>query len=138
MRNWSRSYNAWQLVLHPDGTPDQGHGCMGNGWHCVGVVSVDPHASTGHKVSYGWDYAYLGHASKFVPRGAVRVDSGSNGDMTSGLVGSVEHVAFQNPDGTRVLVAYNSSESEQAVEVAWHGDAFHTKVPARSAATFTW
>jgi glucosylceramidase len=138
MRNWSRSYNAWQLVLHPDGTPNQGHGCRGNDWHCVGVVSVDPTAASGKKVAYGWDYAYLGHASKFVPRGAVRIDSGLPGDISAGAVGSIEHVAFLNPDGTRVLVAYNAAQTEQSMQVVWHGTAFTAKIPRRSAATFTW
>jgi glucosylceramidase len=138
MRNWSRSYNSWQLVLHPDGTPNQGHGCMGSDWHCVGVVSVDPSAPEGKRVIHEWDYAYLGHASKFVPRGAVRIDSGAPGDMGNGVVGSIEHVAFQNPDGTRVLVAYNTASTEGSVQVSWHGSAFTLKVPARSAATATW
>lgn len=136
MRNWSRSYIAWQLVLHPDGTPDQGHGCMGSDWHCVGVVSVDEHAP--HTVRRQWDFAYLGHASKFVPRGARRVDSGPMGNLQAQTMGPIDNVAFVNPDGTRVLVAYNSSESEQTFQVAWHGVAFTASVPARSAATFTW
>jgi glucosylceramidase len=96
-------------------------------WHCVGVVSVDPN---GGKVTEEWDYAYLGHASKFVKRGARVVGVAP--------LGSVESVAFVNPDDSRILVAYNASTQEQKFQVEWHGKAFAAKVPARSAATFAW
>lgn len=133
MNNWSRTYLAWQLVLHPDGTPNQGSGCMHEDasgrviWHCVGVVSVDPHS---HAVTKEWDYAYLGHASKFVARGArvVRLEP----------VRSVESVAFVNPNGSRVLVAYNASENEQRLRIRWHGASFDAAIPKRAAATFRW
>jgi O-glycosyl hydrolase len=126
MNNWSRSYLAWQLVLHPDGTPDQGHGCMGNGWHCVGVVSV----TEAGDITKEWDYAYLGHASKYVACGATTVHMSA--------VGPVESVAFINPHRTRVLVAYNSSNEAARFEVVWQGQAFTSTIPARSAATMKW
>ena len=138
MRNWSKSYMAWQLVLHPDGTPNQGHGCAGDGWHCVGVVSVDPTKPHGGRVSYNWDYAYLGHASKFVPRGSKRVDSGPPGHPESMTVGTIESVAFRTPSGGLVLVAYNAGQGAQSLQVVWHGKAFTGTIPGRSAATFTW
>jgi glucosylceramidase len=132
MNNWSRSYLAWQIVLHPDGTPNQGGGCMhtdaeGNVvWHCVGVVSVD----TDGKQTDEWDYAYLGHASKFVSRGAHVIPLPR--------LGSVDSVGFINPNGEHVLVAYNAATTEEKVEVVWNGQAFLADIPARSAATYVW
>ncbi|GAC1553364.1 MAG: ricin-type beta-trefoil lectin domain protein [Polyangiales bacterium] len=127
LRNWSVSYFAWQLVLHPDGTPDQGHGCMGTDWHCVPVVSVDP--KTGDAIKE-WDYAYLGHASKYVRRGAYVIESSQ--------VGSVEDVAFVNPDGTHVLVAYNAGTATEQFQVRSGGATFLASLPARTVATFRW
>ena len=124
--NWSRSYLAWQLVLEPNGKPNQGHGCMGSDWHCQGVVSVDQAG----RVTNEWDYAYLGHASKFVRRGAQVVHTGS--------VGPVDAIAFINPDGGRALVAYNASGQSAKFEVVWHGQAFTASIPAHGVATFAW
>jgi glucosylceramidase len=138
MRNWSRSYMAWQAVLHPDGTPNQGHGCMGDNWHCVGVLSVDPTQPHGSRVSYNWDYAYLGHASKFVPRGSKVIGSGPPGHPEILTVGTIETVAFKTPSGGLVLVGYNTDTIAHNLQVMWHGQAFTASVPARSAVTFTW
>jgi glucosylceramidase len=128
MRNWSKTYIAWQLVLHPDGTPSNGTACMHpDGSHCVGVVSVDPVTKAVH---HEWDYAYLGHASKFVQRQALRVDSSD--------IAGVENVAFLNPSGQLVLVAYNPGFTAVQFQVQWHGEAFATTLPARAVATYTW
>jgi glucosylceramidase len=125
MRNYAKSYVTFNLVHHTDGLPHIGDGCNG----CIGVVSVDQKG-----VIYERDYAYLGHASKFVKRGAVRVDSNETND-------GIENVAFVNPDGTRVLVVYNASTKEQAFQVEWpkgSKNAFGVSLPARSVATYTW
>jgi glucosylceramidase len=132
MNNWSRSYLAWQIVLHPDGTPNQGSGCMHKNadgtveWHCVGVVSVD----TSGDVTNEWDYAYLGHASKFVARSAHVIPLPS--------IGSVDSVAFVNPNGDHVVVAFNAATTKTKVQVEWAGQAFSADIPARSAATYVW
>jgi glucosylceramidase len=78
------------------------------------------------------EYYAFGHASKFVVPGARRIES------TALEAGSIENVAFQNPDGSIVLVAFNSSDAEKAFVVRWKDQSFQATLPAGAAATYTW
>jgi len=51
---------------------------------------------------------------------------------------SLATVAFQNPDGSTALIAYNSSSSSQSFQVQWGTESFSYTLPASAAATFTW
>lgn len=125
-RNWGQSVVRWGMALDPNHGPNLGTGnsCQ----TCRGIVTVDQ--STGN-VTYNSDYYGLGHASKFVEQGAYRIfsSSGSNG---------LEDVAFKNPDGSKVLVAYNSAASSQTFDVQWGGRYFRYTLPAGAAVTFKW
>src|SRR6185369_14171992 len=87
LKNWSRSMIWWNLAL------DQNHGptVMPNNAN-DGLLAVDTKTGTlteRHEAGY---YA-LGHLSKFIRPGAVRVGlTADNGDL--------EAVAFVNPDRT--------------------------------------
>jgi glucosylceramidase len=74
----------------------------------------------------------LGHLGKFVVPGARRINSNTFG------AGSVEDVAFQNPDGSIVLFVLNASGAAQAFSVSWKSSTFNYVLPAQSAATFEW
>ncbi|GHO65182.1 hypothetical protein KSC_040740 [Ktedonobacter sp. SOSP1-52] len=126
VRNWGKSVVRWGMVLDPNGQPNLGTGAACS--TCRGVVSVDQ--SNGN-VTYNGDYYGLGQASKFVTPGAYHIDSsaGSNG---------IQDVAFKNPDGTKVLVAYNSASSSQTFNVQWGGESFAYTLPAGAAVTFKW
>jgi hypothetical protein len=82
-------------------------------------------------VTYNGDYYGLGQASKFLAPGASRIDSsaGSNG---------VTDVAFKNPDGSKVLVVYNTAAIRQSFAVQWGGQWFSYELPAGAVATFKW
>jgi glucosylceramidase len=122
MRNWGRSFVKWSLALDQNRGPNAG-GCGS----CSPLVTVD--ANTG-SVTYAIDYYTLGHFSKFVHQGAQRVFSTN----ASGVVSS----AFVNPDGSKVLVAYNDTVKKKTVQVRWGTQSFSYTLPARSGATFTW
>lgn len=81
-------------------------------------------------VSYNVDYYTLGHFSKFVLPGAVRVYSSNAPRIVT--------AAFMNPRGMEVLVAYNDSSSSQTFQVASHGRSFAYTLPALAGATFEW
>ena len=51
--------------------------------------------------------------------------------------GSVEDVAFQNPDGSIVLIVLNAG-SDTTVSVNWKGQSFSYTLPAGAVATFQW
>lgn len=120
-RNGSETAMTWNLALDPHGGPEIG-ACEGR---CNGVVEV---------AAGGWhanaEYHVLGHASAFVARGARRI--GSEG-------GGVQQVAFLHPDGTRVMIALNtSSEADAGFEVVDGSRAFAATLPARALATYRW
>lgn len=125
-RNWSKSVVRWGLALDPNGEPNLGTGAACS--QCRGIVTIDQ--NTG-KVTYNGDYYALGQLSKFLASGATRIDSsnGSNG---------VTDVAFQNPDGSKVLYVYNTAADRQRFDVQWGGQWFSTALPGGALATFTW
>jgi glucosylceramidase len=50
----------------------------------------------------------------------------------------VDNVAFVNPDGSKVLVATNTSDTTRRFVVSWHGGAFRYSLTSRASVTFTW
>jgi glucosylceramidase len=78
------------------------------------------------------DYTALGHASKFVESGARRIDSNTFGQ------GSLEDVAFQNPDGSIVLLVLNSGDGTAQFNIGWRGQFAAYKLASGAAATFVW
>jgi glucosylceramidase len=78
------------------------------------------------------EYYILGHISKFVAPGAHRIDSNTFGP------GSIEDVAFQNPDGSIVVLVLNSAAAQNTFSIRFKGNAFSYSLPAGALATFVW
>ncbi|MGO9087136.1 MAG: glycoside hydrolase family 30 beta sandwich domain-containing protein [Terriglobales bacterium] len=78
------------------------------------------------------EYYILGHLGKFVVPGAYRIDSNTFG------AGSIEDVAFQNPDGSIVLLVLNSASNAGTFTVSFKGQSFSYTLPAGAVATFCW
>ena len=125
-RNWARSVSLWNLALDQNSGPQNG-GCQ----KCRGVVTIDSSVSPA-AITNNVEYYVLGHLAKFVAPGAFRIDSNSFGH------GSVEDVAFQNPDGSIVLLVLNSASSASSFTVSWHNQIFVYNLAAGAVATFQW
>jgi glucosylceramidase len=138
-RNWASAFDLWNLALDPSGGPVQppNDACR----HCTAVVTI---GEATHRVTFTRDYYQLGQFSKFVLPGAVRIGSTSfvryeypgpgGGIATRGL----DDVAFENPEGSKVLVAYNNSAARRAFVVRDDGRYFSYALPGRATATFIW
>ncbi|MGP3921405.1 discoidin domain-containing protein [Nonomuraea sp. 10N515B] len=127
MRNWANGVMLWNIALDPDRGPLNSDT---NGIPmCRGLVTIDP--ATG-LVSYNVDYYALAHATRFVKPGAHRIYSNTFGE------GSIENVAFQNPDGSKVLIAYNSGSAAKTFSVADGTQSFDYTLNAGDAVTFTY
>ena len=126
-RNWAKTVINWNVALDPSGGPHVG-GCA----NCTGILTVGP----GDQVTRNAEYYTLGHLSRFVAPGAVRIASTSFG--TTGWNGEVMDVAFRDPNGTTVLVAHNENDSPQAFAVQEGDRSFTYTLPGDSLATFTW
>jgi len=101
LRNWGKTVVMWNMALDPTGGPTVQHGC-GN---CRGIVTIDT-STTPATVSRNVEYYALGHLAKFVETGAYRIDSNSFGS------GSIEDVAFKNPDGSIAVLVYNAATTQ--------------------------
>ena len=100
-----------------DGCPD-----------CRGVITVN---SQSGDVTYNADYFALGHFSKFVLPGAVRIASASTS-------ASLNQVAFRNTDGRLALIAHNTGKGALTVQVGSGPTAMSLSLPGNAGVTIAW
>ena len=122
-RAGSRGTVLWNLALDPAHGPHLG-GCG----DCRGVVTIDPASGA---VTRNLEYYVLGHASRFVRPGAVRIAS-------TGGEGQVVHAAFRNPDGSLVLLARNTGKAAAGLALSAQGRAWPLTMPAGEIMTLVW
>jgi glucosylceramidase len=120
-RNWSRNVLEWNLASDPNNNPHTPGGCS----TCLGGITV-----SGTSITRNVGYYIIGHASKFVRPGAVRI--------SSNLSGSIQNVAFKNSDGSKVLIALNNGSSSTSFKVKWGAESFTYTLAAGAVATFKW
>jgi len=125
-RNWARGVTLWNIALDQNSGPQNG-GCT----TCRGVVTVDASVSPA-QITPNVEYYVLGHLGKFVQAGAYRIDSNTYGS------GSLEDVAFSNPDGSIVLLVLNAASGSTTFAVTANGNSFTDTLPAGAVATYEW
>lgn len=124
--NWARTISKWNIALDQNDGPQNG-GCQ----NCRGLVTIDRSVSPA-RVTFNYDYYALGHISRFVLPGARRIAATTFG------AGSIEDVAFQNPDGSLVLVAFNGDTLNRTIKIRQSGQSASFTLAAGAAATFVW
>jgi glucosylceramidase len=124
-RNWGSSVVKWSLAVDQNDGPHNG-GCG----TCTGLITVHHGDSVSGQVDYTVEYYDTGQLTKFVRPGAYRIASTSSP--------AVPNVAWENPDGSKALIAYNGATSPAPITVNWGGESFTYTLPARTSATFTW
>ena len=120
-RNWSRNVIEWNLASDPSYGPHTTGGCS----TCQGAVTVSGSAFT-RNVSY----YIIAHASKFVKAGAVRIAS----DASTAF----PNVAFQNPDGSKVLIVLNNSSNVASFNIQYKSKLITSTLNGGAVATYTW
>jgi glucosylceramidase len=138
LRNYAQAVDLWNLALDPSGGPkQQAPGCT----PCSGLVTVNEQMGT---ASLNLNYFQLGNVSEFVHRGARRISSDrwvsdfANPDGTYGVTPGLDDVALENPDGSKVLIAYDNTGQPITFQVGWRGRAFTYTLAAGDTATFVW
>ncbi|HEX6770480.1 MAG TPA: glycoside hydrolase family 30 beta sandwich domain-containing protein [Acidobacteriaceae bacterium] len=121
-RNWSRNVLLWNLAADPNAGP---HTSNGGCTECYGALTID-----GDNVTRLLAYYVLGHASKFVPTGSVRI--GSNAPD------ALPNVAFTTPAGKTALIVSNPTDTSQSFAVREGGKSFTTSLDAGSVGTYVW
>jgi len=144
MRNYAATEINWTIA---NGTGSQRLGGCSN---CAELAQVDTSAGTYTLTPY---YYAIGHTSKFVQRGAYRIDSNSFDTLTpqsnewdnhtTATYGfqndrNLMDTAYANPDGSKVLVVVNNQSNSDSFGVQWGNENFSYSLPADSVATFTW
>lgn len=127
LRNWGKNVTLWNMDLDQTGGPTVQNGCT----DCRGIVTIDT-STTPATIERNVEYYVLGHLSKYVEAGAYRIDSNTFGS------GSVEDVAFKNPNGSIAVVVLNSASNANTFTINWHGENIVYTLPAGAVATFTW
>lgn len=119
-RNWSKNVLEWNLAADPAYGPHTDGGCT----TCLGAITVS------NAVSKNVAWYIIGHASKFVRPGSVRIGSE--------IVNNLQNVAFIRPDGKKVLIVVNGNSSTQQFNIKYDGRFVATKLAAGSVGTYVW
>lgn len=105
-RNYCNAFCDWNMLLNIQGGPNH----VGN--FCDAPIMAD----TDHDcVEFHSSYYYIGHFSRFVRPGAVRLG-------TTQWTDRVETVAFRNPDGTIVMVLMNKGDENVTCHLRIYDD----------------
>jgi O-glycosyl hydrolase len=139
LRDWASTVALWNLALDPDGGPVQvpNHGCPG----CLGLARIDERTGA---VTLTRAYYQLGQASAYVAPGAQRIASThfvSYSYPRSGVnvvTPGLDDVAFRNPDGSIVLVAYDNAGFTVHFGVRWRGRTLSYALAPGAMATLVW
>lgn len=121
MRNWSRNALEWNLASDPNYEPHTPGGCT----VCKGGLTI-----SGNSIIRNVGYYIIGHASKFVPMGSVRIKSD--------IYGNLQNVAFQKPDGGKVLIVLNEGAQPQTFNLKFKGKWVTTALDAGAVGTYIW
>lgn len=119
LNNGACGWTDWNILLDEKGGPNH----VGN--YCLAPVIADTRNGSLHYMDSYW---YIGHISKFVRPGAIKVLSSSTQDDFIGA-------SFVNPDGKLAVIVLNATESAREIGVWINGSVFRTKMPEHSIAT---
>jgi glucosylceramidase len=138
IRNGASAVSLWNVALDPSGGPVQppNAGCAG----CSGLVTISERT---HSVTFNLDYYQLGQVGAFLEPGAVRIASTAfvNYQQSPSALGAtpgLDDVAFVNPNGSHVVVAYDNSPATITFSVQWNGHSFTYSLPPWTTVTFRW
>ncbi|WP_242916706.1 glycoside hydrolase family 30 protein [Pontibacter liquoris] len=121
-RNWSRTVLEWNLAANPELGPHTDGGCTS----CLPAVTV----SREGQVTRNTAYYVVAHASKFVRPGSVRV--------ATNVPGALQNVAFQTPDGQKVLLVLNDSGTTQTFNIRFRGKVAVSSLKPGAVGTYVW
>lgn len=122
--NWSKNALLWNIALDESDGP-KNKGCD----NCRGVVTI----AAGGTVTRNVEYYTIAHMSKFIRPGAFCVQSDKLSASTQ-----LEHVAFLNTDGSKVLVVLNQGQDNKKFTIAAGESQFTYTIDPNAVATFFW
>lgn len=121
MRNGSKTALEWNLASDANYQPHTNGGCS----ECKGALTI-----TGSWYGRNVSYYIVAQASKFVPPGSVR--------MGSNWLNDLPNVAFQTPEGKKVLLVMNESGSAKTFNISINNHNAHTQIDNNTVAVYRW
>jgi len=118
--NFTSAIVAWNLIVDQTGGPVHNRSLSGG---APVVVDTDKKDFTLRSTYYT-----IGHFSKFIKRGAVRIGCSSYND-------AVKVTAFSNPDGEIVVVVLNTTEKDATPKIRLNNCTAEFNLPAKSLQT---
>lgn len=122
MRNWSKTALEWNLANNATFGPHTDGGCT----TCKGAITITSSSSYTQNVGF----YIIGHASKFVPTGSVRI--------ASNIAGNLQNVAFKTPNGKKVLIVENNGSSNELFNIKFNNKWVVASLEAGSVGTYIW
>ena len=120
LNNHTVGWVDWNMVLNEEGGPNH----VGN--LCDAPIIADTQKDI---INYQSSYYYIGHFSKYIKLGAIRIG------FTVSSNSPLEMVAFKNPDGEIVVILMNNTEDSIKFALKIEGKAVEIKSEARSIMT---
>ncbi len=114
------SYMLWNMVLD-----DKGENTAADPWHQCSPIVV--YRAT-NEVVYNPQYYIVKHFSYYVQAGARRIETQAKG---------VDAIAFQNKDGSNILLVKNANSEKIIVTLDFNGRLTQAELEANSINTFT-
>ena len=120
-RNWCRNVIEWNLASDPLYDPHTEGGCD----RCLGTVTL-----SGNNVTRNPAYYILAHTAKHVRPGSVRVSTNT--------LGNIPNVAFQTPEGRKVLIVVNTTPDKRNFNVKFRGNTLPLSLDGGAVGTWIW
>jgi glucosylceramidase len=120
-RNWSKTVLEWNLAADAQFNP---HTNDGGCDRCLGALTIDKN------IKRNVSYYIVAHASKMVRPNAVRVRSNMHDDLPN--------IAYQNADGSKVLLVLNKSNASQNFQIKFEGQFAKITLASGAVATYQW
>ncbi|MBC3540766.1 glycoside hydrolase [Rufibacter sediminis] len=129
MRNWSRNALEWNLTADANNRPYTDGGCN----TCLPAVTVN-----GNNVTRNVAYYTIAHASKFVRPGSVRVKTTLLNAQNTEVFNTLQHVAFKNSEGKKVLLVQNETGADQTFNIRYRGQIVSSTLRGGAVGTYVW
>jgi glucosylceramidase len=120
LNNWTEGYLDWNIVLDETGGPNHVNNL------CDAPIIADTRTN---ELYYNSSYYYIGHFSKFIKPGAVRIGLDNSN-------ASIQATAFLNKDGSIVVVAMNEKDEDASFSLGLENMAVSLELKAHSIATY--
>ena len=125
LNNWSKCVLEWNLATDASHGPHTPGGCT----ECLGALTITNSTDYESNVSY----FIIGHLSKFVQPGAIKIDVTTNSSK-------LFVTGFKNHDNTLAILAYNfwgGVNDAEDIQLVIGTEKIDFSIPPRSAVTFT-